>query len=179
MEHSRSASQKGNLSFRQYWLNRTKELCNTINRKIISKVQFGVEKFKKTDKNITLVPTKFSTEIFENLSRKELANLSATFRDLFHFINKFGKLHNVRDESIVHFVDDQLQKTETNTSGIFQLHFYEYLFAPDFKSSIINDSKLTRNAAWNLLNKIFELDKNANEERMTEFDKNHSIKFST
>lgn len=87
MEHSRSASQKGNLSFRQYWLNRTKELCNTINRKIISKVQFGVEKFKKTDKNVTLVPTKFSTEIFENLSRKELANLSATFRDLFHFIN--------------------------------------------------------------------------------------------
>ena len=69
MEHSRSTSQKGNLNFRQYWLNRTEELCNTINRKTISKVLFGVEKFKNTDKNITLVPTKFSTEIFENLSK--------------------------------------------------------------------------------------------------------------
>ena len=150
-----------------------------MNRKTISKILFGVEKFKKADKNITLVPTKFSTEIFENLSRKELANLCVTFRDLFHFINKFGKLYNVRDEIIVHFVDDQLQKTQTNTCGIFQLYFYENLSAPDFRSSIINDSKMTRNTAWKLLNKIFELDKNANEERMTEFGKKHSIKFST
>ena len=40
-----------------------------------------------------------------------------------HVMNKFGKQHNLKNEVTVHFFDDQLQKTETDTCGIFQLYF--------------------------------------------------------
>ena len=52
---------------------------------------------------------------------------------MLHLINEFGKLHNLEEEVIAHFVDDQLQKIETNTCGIFQLHFFVNLFNPDEK----------------------------------------------
>ena len=43
---------------------------------------------------------------------------------MLHLINKFGKLHDLKEEVRVHFVDDQLQKTKTDTSGVFQLYFF-------------------------------------------------------
>ena len=47
---------------------------------------------------------------------------------MLHLINKFGKLHDLKEEVRVHFVDDQLQKTETDTCGVFQLYFFINLF---------------------------------------------------
>ena len=41
----------------------------------------------------------------------------------------------------VHLVDDQLQKIETDTCGMFQLYFYFNLFMPFENSSIISDKK--------------------------------------
>ena len=38
-------------------------------------------------------------------------------------MNKFRKKHNLQNEVTVHFVDDQLQKIETDTFGIFQHYF--------------------------------------------------------
>ena len=91
----------------------------------------------------------------------------------------FSKVGFFRGKIIVHFVDDQLQKTEINTCGIFQLYVYDDLFAPDCRSSIVNDLKLTRNNVWKQLYKIFELDKNINKERIAEFAEKHSVKVST
>ena len=59
-------------------------------------------------------------------------------------MNEFGKKHNLKDEVAVHFVDDQLQKTETDTCGIFQLYFHVNLFNPVEISQIINDKTLTK-----------------------------------
>ena len=63
---------------------------------------------------------------------------------LFHLINKFAKLNRIKDEVILHFVDDQLQNEITDTCGIFQLYFYKKLFDPLKKSRIINNNKLTK-----------------------------------
>ena len=74
---------------------------------------------------------------------------------LFHLINKFAELNRIKDEVILHFVDDQLQNEITDTCGIFQLYFYKKLFDPLKKSRIINNNKLTKNTILTLLNKIF------------------------
>ena len=56
---------------------------------------------------ITLIETKFSLYMnYETLNRKELANLSITARDLFHFIIKFDKLHDIHEDVTVYFIGD-------------------------------------------------------------------------
>ena len=68
---------------------------------------------------------------------KTVNRLSETTQDILRLINEFGKLHNLKEEVRVHFVVDQLQKTETDTCGVFQLHFFVNLFNPDENSAII------------------------------------------
>ena len=58
---------------------------------------------------------------------------------------------------MVHFVDDQLQKTETDTCGIFQLYFYVRLLNPVENSQIINDKTLTKKTFKNSLMKFLQL----------------------
>ena len=65
----------------------------------------------------------------------------------------------------MHFVDDQIQKTETDTCGIFQLYFYVNLFNPIENSQIINDKTVTKKTIEKLLNEIFTTDKDENENR--------------
>ena len=93
---------------------------------------------------ISLIAKKFYTLNYERLNKKELLFLNKTAKDLFYFINEFGKVHNTREEIIVYFIDDQLQQTETDTYGIFQLYFYEKSFALDYNITTINDTKLTK-----------------------------------
>ena len=64
---------------------------------------------------------------YETLNRKELANLSITARDLFHFIIKFDKLHDIPENVTIYFIGDQLQSTEADTCGIFQFFFLREL----------------------------------------------------
>ena len=85
----------------------------------------GLENFKQADNILILVETKFSTSEHKKIVKKELEKLSITARALLHFANKFGKIHNVRDEISIYFLDDQIQKTEVDTCGIFQLYFYK------------------------------------------------------
>ena len=76
---------------------------------------------------------------------KNTNRLSTAIQDLLHLMNEFGKkLKNLKNEVTVHFADDQLQKTEENTCGIFQLYFYVNLFIPVENSQIISDKTLTK-----------------------------------
>ena len=59
---------------------------------------------------------------------KTVNRLNETTQDILRLINEFGKLHDLKEEVRVHFVDDQLQKTETDTCGVFQLYFFINLF---------------------------------------------------
>ena len=44
---------------------------------------------------------------------KNTNRLSTTTQDLLHLMNKFRKKHNLKNEVMVHFVDDQLQQKQT------------------------------------------------------------------
>ena len=73
-------------------------------------------------------------------------------------------------------VDNPLQDLQSDTCGIFQLYFYTNLFLPKEGSKIINNSKLTMKTMSTLLNEIFTLDINENEELVESFAKELSIK---
>ena len=85
--------------------------------------------------------------------KRELEKLSTTARDLFSFVNEFGKLHNVIDEVTKYFSYDQIQKKETDKCGVFQLYFYKDLFVPYYESLIMNNEKLTKKTVQKLLKK--------------------------
>ena len=107
---------------------------------------------------------------------KDLNELRTTTQDLLHLMYEFGKLHDIKDEVNVFSLDDQLQKIETDTCGIFQLYFYYNLFNPLANSSIIGYSVLSKNAIEKLLNEIFSLDREANEKTVTQFALKYNIR---
>ena len=93
-----------------------------------------------------------------------------------HLIYEYGRLHNITDSVTIHSVDDQLQKIETDTCGIFQLYFYYNLFVTFKNSSIVEDKKLSKKIVEKLLNEIFSLDRDQNEEIVEAFAKEKDIK---
>ena len=66
-----------------------------------------------------LIRLKFSMNEYEKIKNEH--RLRPTIQDLLRLMYKFGKLHKVKDTIKVHLVDDQLQKIETDTCGIFPL----------------------------------------------------------
>ena len=76
----------------------------------------------------------------------------------------------------MHFIDDQLQKTETDICGVFQLYFFVNLFNPDEKSAIIEDKILTKKTIEKLLNEIFSSNKEESERKIEDFIDEKQIK---
>ena len=92
-------------------------------KKGLNKILYGIKKFeKKKDSKITVITLTFSMEEYKKI--KTVNRLSETTQDILHLINEFGKLHNLKEEVRVHFIDDQPQKTETNTCRVFQLYYF-------------------------------------------------------
>ena len=135
---------------------------------------FGIQKLKKKDQKIIIISLKFSMKEYEKIKNEH--RLRPTTQDLLHLIYEYGRLHHIKDLVTVYSVDDQLQKLETDTCGIFQLYFYFNLFVPYENSSVLGDSKLTKRKVEKLLNEIFSLDRNQNEEEMERFAKEKNIR---
>ena len=83
---------------------------------------------------------------------------------------------NMEDYIILMTLDDQLQKIDTDTCGMFQLYFYYNLFVPYENSSIVEDKKLTKRTVEKILNEIFSLDRDLNEKIIESFAKEKNIK---
>ena len=143
-------------------------------KNILNKILFGINKFQKKDQKITLVSIKFSMKEYEKIKNEH--QLRPTTQDLLHLMYEYGRLHKITDTITVHSVDDQLQKLETDTCGIFQLYFYYNLFIPFDNSSILKDINLSKKTIEKLLNEIFSLDRNQNEEEIEMFAKEKDIK---
>ena len=151
-----------------------KEFVIDNDRNILNKILFGIEKFQKKDNKITLITLKFSMNEYEKI--KNGHRLRPTTQDLLHLMYEFGKLHKIKDIVKVHLVDDQLQKIETDTCGMFQLYFYFNLFMPFENSSIIKDTKLSKKTIEKLLNEIFSLNRDENEKEVEKFAEEKDIK---
>ena len=143
-------------------------------KKLLNKVLFNLNKFGKNDRKITLISLTFSMREYEKI--KDLKELRTTTQDLLHLMYEFGKLHNIENEVTVFSLDDQLQKIETDTCGIFQLYFYYNLFNPLNKSSIVQDNVISKLTIEKLLNEIFSLNKDQNENIVTQFALENNIR---
>ena len=99
-----------------------------------------------------------------------------TTQDLLHLMCEFGKLHKLNDVVMMHLVDDQLQKIETDTCGIFQLYFYVNLFIPLEIILTVNDKKLSKSTLEKLLNENFYLDRDKNKSLVEQFAEEKDIK---
>ena len=150
-----------------------KELIIDNDRNILNKILFGIEKLKKKDKKVTLITLKFSMIKYEKIRNGH--RLTPTVQDLLHLMNEFGKLHKIKDIVKVHLVNDQLQKIETDTCGLFQLYFYFNLFMSFENSSIINDKKLSKSTIEKLLNEIFSLDRSKKKVAVEKFAEEKNI----
>ena len=135
---------------------------------------FNLNRFGKNDRKITLISLTFSMQEYEKI--KDLKELRTTTQDLLHLMYEFGKLHNIENEVTVFSLDDQLQKVETDTCGVFQLYFYYNLFNPLKKSSIVQDSVISKHTIEKLLNEIFSLNKEQNENIVTQFALENNIR---
>ena len=142
--------------------------------KTLNKILFGIKKFKREDKKITLITLKFSMKEYEKI--KTGHQLRETTQDLLHLMYEYGRLHNINDNVTIHAVDDQLQEIYSDTCGMFQLYFYYNLFVPYENSSIVEDKKLTKKTVEKILNEIFSLDRETNEKIVENFAKENDIK---
>ena len=136
-------------------------------KKLLNKILFNLDKFEKADRKITLISLKFSMREYKKI--KDTKQLTTTTQDLLHLMYEFGKLHNIQDEITVFSLDDQLQKIETDTCGIFQIYFYYNLFNPFTNSSVIKDKVINKHTIEKLLNEIFTLSQEKNERVIQQF----------
>ena len=91
---------------------------------MLNKILYGIKKFekkKKKNKKVTIITLTFSIIKYEKT--KNANRLSITTKDLLHLMNESGEKHNLKNEVTVHFVDDQLQKTESDTCEYFSFIF--------------------------------------------------------
>ena len=143
-------------------------------KKLLNKILFNLQKFKKSDRKITLISLTFSMKEYEKI--KDLKKLKTATQDLLHLMYEFGKLRNIENEVTVFSLDDQLQQIETDTCGIFQLYFYYNLFNPFDNSSIIKDNVISKRTIEKPLNEIFTLNQEENEKTITQFALENNIR---
>ena len=155
--------------FDSFGFERFKKFIIDNDKKVLNKVLFGL-----SDRKITLISVKFSMSEYEKI--KDTKQLKTTTQDLLHLMDEFGKFHNIQDEITVFSLDDQLQKIETDTCGIFQIYFYYNLFNPFSDSSIIKDKVLTKHTIEKLLNEIFSLNQEQNEKVIEQFAQQNNIR---
>ena len=106
---------------------------------------------------------------------KNMNRLSETTIDLLHLMNEYGKEHNLKNEVIVHLVDDQLEMIEKDTCGMYQIYFCVNLFNPLENIGIINEKSLNKRTIEKLLNKILLTDRQENENRIGQFTEESDI----
>ena len=128
-------------------------------KNIINKILFGIEKVNKKYSKITLMTLKFSIKEYEKI--KEINMLNSTAINVLHLINEYRKRHKLKNETIIHLVDDELQMIEKDTCGMYQLYFsYQLiLFNPLEDSSVFNEKMLNKKTKEKLLNETLLTDK--------------------
>ena len=75
-------------------------------------------------------------------------------------------------------LEDPIQKPTTVTCGPFQLYFYKNLFFSDESSKLHSYKKLTNTALETLLNELFTLNPENNEQKINEYIKQRQINFT-
>ena len=73
-------------------------------------------------------------------------------------------------------VEDRIEDLDSVTCGIFQIHFYDNLFNPNHKSKIQNKTKVNKKTLETIINKLFVLnDQEENETRVNIYANDRNI----
>ena len=132
----------------------------------------------RTDQKITLCKIKFNLGACKHLSKNEIDSLSDTARNFFYFVQSFGIKLKLRSFINIWMLEDRMQDLDSSTCGIFQLYFYENLFNPPKDSAILKETKLKKSTIETLLNELFSLDDQKNEEKMTDYTNELGLEIS-
>ena len=100
--------------------------------------------------------------------------LNSTTIDILHLINEYGKKRKLKNEIIIHLVDDELQMIEKDTCGMYQFYFYINLFNPLEHSSIVNKKISNKKTIEKLLNEILSANKKE-QKRIEKFAEENNI----
>ena len=113
---------------------------------------------------------------FNSLNSTEVETLSETAQDFFHFVENFGKLHQLKDFISVWMLENSIQNLETLTCRPFQLYFFNNIFNPDENSKIQKHNKLTKKTIETLIQEIFTLEREENENRIRHYEEEMNIR---
>ena len=91
-------------------------------------------------------------------------------------MNKYKIKQKLKDEVIVHLVDDQLQMIERDTCGMYQIYFYVNLLVPIENSDMISEKILNKRAIENLLNGKLSTDRQEDENIIESFVEENDIR---
>ena len=145
-------------------------------KKVTEKILLGTQQLTKMDNKITLVNITFSLNACKNLTKNELDNLSYTACDFFYFVQSFGDKLKLRDFVNLWVVEDRIQDIDSVTCGIFQIYLYDSLFNLDKNNKIQNKTKLNKKTIQILLNELFTLDnQQQNENIINKYSNEHEI----
>ena len=128
------------------------------NEKVIEKILFGTKQLTRTDNKTMLVNVKFSLNACKNLSKSELDNLRDTARDFFYLVQSFGNKLKLGSFVNLWVAEDCIPDLTTVTCGIFQIYFQDNLFNTNKNSKIQKKTKLNKKTIELLLNELFVLD---------------------
>ena len=152
-----------------------KRFIITDDKKIVGKVLKRSELADRKDGKLILIKSTFSMNGYKNLAVKRILNLSSAAQVFFYLIYNFGKNENITNFVNVWMLEDSIQMEITITCGAFQLYFYEKLFFPDKNCKLQSYKKLTNVALETILNKLFTLDRENDEQIINEYIKQIQI----
>ena len=165
--------------FDSFGLDGLKHFIVQEDQKIVEKLLFGTEKMTKTDTEITLCKIQFNLNACKNLSKVELDSLSDTATNVFRFLQAFGIKLKLCNFVNIWMVEDRVQDLDSSTCGIFHLYFYDNLFNPDENSKIQGNTKLSKKTVETLLNELFTLDdQNENNKKMLAYADSIGVKIT-
>ena len=81
-------------------------------------------------------------------------------------MQSFGRKLKLRDFVNLWVVEDRIQDLDSVNCGISQIYYYDNLFNPDKKSKIQNKAKLNKKTIEILLNELFVLDSQQQNEKV-------------
>ena len=82
------------------------------NTKLLNKILFGIERFKRKDSKVTLIMLKFSMGEYKKINGNRL---STTTIDLLHLMYQYDKLHNIKRQGYSAFNGQSAPKIDTDT----------------------------------------------------------------
>ena len=96
--------------------------------------------------------------------------------DLLHMINELAKVHNIKKEVTLYLLESKLEfRYVCFFFFFFKLYFYTNLYAPTANSQIINENQFNKLTIEKLLNEIFILDKEENEQKVEKLARQSEI----